>query len=76
MAFWGSVHPMDLIKSKIQTDNLKAPKYAGIADAFRQTVAERGFRGLYRGVGPSLLRAFVGNACQFTVYEQVMKALQ
>eukprot|EP00953_Heterococcus_sp_UTEX-ZZ885_P016871 9471-Heterococcus_DN1.PRE.2 len=107
MSFWGSVHPIDLVKSLIQTDNLRNPRFSGMADCFRQVVAERGLTGMYRsvlathtimatvdvtdtvlhaclcnvsthhrGLGPSLARAFVGNACQFTVYENVMRALQ
>jgi Mitochondrial carrier protein len=48
MSFWGSVHPIDLVKSLIQTDNLRNPRFSGMADCFRQVVAERGLTGMYR----------------------------
>jgi solute carrier family 25 (mitochondrial carnitine/acylcarnitine transporter), member 20/29 len=50
MSFWGSVHPIDLVKSLIQTDNLRNPRFSGMADCFRQVVAERGLTGMYRSV--------------------------
>ncbi len=41
----------------------------------RQIVAESGLKGYYRGLGPTLLRAFPVNASALWVYEGLMRAL-
>jgi solute carrier family 25 (mitochondrial carnitine/acylcarnitine transporter), member 20/29 len=48
MSFYACMHPIDLVKSLIQTDNLRNPRFSGMADCFRQVVAERGLTGMYR----------------------------
>ncbi|KAI0651963.1 mitochondrial carrier [Trametes meyenii] len=53
----------------IPADNIK--KYA----TARQILAEGGFRGYYRGLGPTLLRAFPVNASALWVYEGLMRVL-
>jgi hypothetical protein len=40
VANWLFVFPIDTIKSRYQTDSLRAPRYAGIWDCVRQTVEE------------------------------------
>lgn len=39
-------HPLDLIKVRLQTST----QYSGLIDCFKKTVAQDGFRGLYRGM--------------------------
>lgn len=75
VAFWGSVYPLDVVKTKIQTDSDVRPRYNGIVDCARQTVKEGGVGALYRGVGPCLARAFPANAVTFFVFEWVKGAL-
>lgn len=41
----------------------------------RQVLAESGYRGFYRGLGPTLLRAFPVNASALWVYESLMRLL-
>ena len=41
----------------------------------RQILAEGGYRGFYRGLGPTLLRAFPVNASAIWVYEGLMRLL-
>lgn len=53
-SFWMSVYPTDVVKSVIQVDDYKSPKYSGSADAFRKIVASEGIKGLYRGFGPAM----------------------
>lgn len=64
----------DQIKSRIQHDH--QGKYSGIIDCFKQTVAEGGFRTLYRGISPVLVRAFVADAACFFGYEVAAKFLK
>mmetsp|Transcript_11827 Transcript_11827/g.20281 ORF Transcript_11827/g.20281 Transcript_11827/m.20281 type:complete len:310 (+) Transcript_11827:300-1229(+) len=73
LAFWGSVYPMDVIKTRIQTDSDMNPKYRGILDCTRQIVKAEGVSALYRGVGPCLARSVPANAICFVVYEYLIK---
>eukprot|EP00172_Hildenbrandia_rubra_P003878 Plantae.Rhodophyta-Hildenbrandia_rubra.ctg6799.p1 GENE.Plantae.Rhodophyta-Hildenbrandia_rubra.ctg6799~~Plantae.Rhodophyta-Hildenbrandia_rubra.ctg6799.p1 ORF type:complete len:306 (+),score=47.19 Plantae.Rhodophyta-Hildenbrandia_rubra.ctg6799:611-1528(+) len=75
LGFWGSVYPMDLIKTRIQSDSDLRPQYKGIIDCFRKIVKTEGFSALYRGVGPCLLRSVPANGVTFVVYEHVKKFL-
>ena len=34
VAYWGPTYPMDVIKSRIQVDNLQHPQYRGMVDCF------------------------------------------
>ena len=34
IAYWGPTYPMDVIKSRIQVDNLQHPQYRGMMDCF------------------------------------------
>jgi len=44
-------------------------RYRGVAHCFRGIVREEGWRVLFRGTVPLLLRAFPTNAATFYVYE-------
>lgn len=65
----------DVIKSKLQVDSYERPRYCGIADCARQTLAADGIKGLFRGFAPALLRSFPANAVCFAAYEATKSAL-
>ncbi|KAL6058806.1 Mitochondrial carnitine/acylcarnitine carrier protein [Balamuthia mandrillaris] len=77
VANWLAIFPIDLIKSRVQTD--LSGKYAhghrGMYQVFCEVVAESGWRGLFKGIGPCLLRSFPANAACFTGYEFAMRLL-
>lgn len=73
--FWASVYPTDVIKSMIQVDDYKNPKYKGVADAFQKVWRTEGLKGLYRGFGPAMARSVPANAACFLTYEVVRSAL-
>lgn len=75
VGFWGTVYPIDVIKTRLQTDSDTRPRYRGMADCARKIVAAEGAGALYRGVGPCLARAFPANAVTFLVFEWVKEAL-
>jgi solute carrier family 25 carnitine/acylcarnitine transporter 20/29 len=56
---WIMIYPIDVVKSKIQTDSLDktTAKYKSTLDCFRQTFATDGFKGFYRGFTACMLRA-------------------
>jgi len=71
VAFWASIYPLDMVKSRIQTMDL--------ADSFgtlcRQEYRTRGFAGLYRGLGVTLSKALVSNGVIFLSYEYTIRTL-
>ena len=73
--FWMSVYPTDVIKSVIQVDNYRNPKYKGTLDAFGKVYTTEGVKGLYRGFGPAMARSIPANAACFMVYELVKETL-
>ncbi|XP_061336855.1 mitochondrial carnitine/acylcarnitine carrier-like protein [Gastrolobium bilobum] len=74
-SFWFMVYPTDVVKSVIQVDDYKNPKYSGSIDAFRKIRASEGFKGLYKGFGPAMVRSVPANAACFLAYEMTRSAL-
>ncbi|XP_004148480.1 mitochondrial carnitine/acylcarnitine carrier-like protein [Cucumis sativus] len=74
-AYWLAVYPTDVIKSVIQVDDFKNPKFSGSMDAFRKILALEGVKGLYKGFGPAMLRSVPANAACFLVYEITRSSL-
>jgi solute carrier family 25 carnitine/acylcarnitine transporter 20/29 len=75
-ALWLSSYPLDVVKSKMQTDGFgEKQRYKSMRDAFAQTFRQEGLGGFWRGVGPTLLRAAPVSAGTFATVELTMKAL-
>ncbi|XP_039785045.1 mitochondrial carnitine/acylcarnitine carrier-like protein isoform X2 [Panicum virgatum] len=74
-ALWLSVYPTDVVKSVIQVDDYRNPRYAGSLDALRKIVAADGVKGLYKGFGPAMARSVPANAATFVAYEITRSAL-
>lgn len=74
-SFWISVYPTDVVKSVIQVDEYKNPKYSGSFDAFRKILASEGVKGLYKGFGPAMARSVPANAACFLAYEVTRASL-
>ncbi|MBA0559488.1 hypothetical protein Golob_016450, partial [Gossypium lobatum] len=74
-AFWLTVYPTDVIKSVIQVDDYKNPKYTGSINAFRRIFASEGLKGLYKGFGPAMARSIPANAACFLAYEVTRSSL-
>lgn len=60
---WSIVFPLDVIKTRMQSDTYKTLKDALI------------FKGIYNGIVPCLIRALFTNAISFYTYESVMDLL-
>lgn len=89
---WASIFPLDVIKTRVQTQILHAPMRDGEGSALlgSETVRTRlsaievarhaykteGAGVFFRGLGICSIRAFVVNAVQWAVYEWMMKLLQ
>ncbi|KAI8873719.1 mitochondrial carrier [Ramicandelaber brevisporus] len=76
-AMWISCYPVDIIKSKIQTDAFMPGqrKYTSSLDCLRKTIAAEGVAGLFRGFVPCILRAAPANAATFVGFELAMRVL-
>ncbi|CAK4033586.1 related to carrier YMC1, mitochondrial [Lecanosticta acicola] len=73
---WISSYPLDVIKSKMQTDGWgEKQRYKSMRDAFAQTFRQEGLMGFWRGVGPTLLRAMPVSAGTFATVELTMRLI-
>jgi len=66
---WLTIYPIDVIKSRIQEDDLAKPKYNGMIHCFQESVRRDGYKILFRGLSPTLLRTFIVSGANFLVYE-------
>ncbi|XP_024530746.1 mitochondrial arginine transporter BAC1 isoform X1 [Selaginella moellendorffii] len=74
MAFWVAVLPFDVAKTRIQTA-LDLSESRSLLFNLRKIRRELGFRGLYTGLGPTLVRAFPANAAAIVTWELTAKLL-
>lgn len=72
---WWINMPVDILKSKIQADDMSNPKYRGVFHCMRHTYATEGLRAFWRGLPAVSLRAFPMNAITLAVYSQLKTAL-
>jgi solute carrier family 25 protein 16 len=61
-------YPLDYVHSRI-TYQVKMTRYTGIADTIRQTIQQDGFRGLYRGFGPTAMGIVPYAGMSFLTYD-------
>ncbi|KAL9683208.1 hypothetical protein QQ045_015025 [Rhodiola kirilowii] len=78
-------YPLDLVRTKLAYQVVGSTKpsmkglvynelfYKGILDCFAKTYRESGFRGLYRGVAPSLYGIFPYSGLKFYFYEEMKR---
>lgn len=73
-AGWVISYPLDVVKGNLQSQNLATTP----ADRLRalvvvkQILQTRGLRGLYSGVAPSILRAFLVSSSRFSAFEATL----
>lgn len=74
-ALWLASYPLDVVKSKMQTDGLtpQDARYRSMRDCFAQTWRAEGARGFWKGIAPTLLRAMPVSACTFATVEATMR---
>lgn len=74
-AMWITVYPIDVIKSKLQTDDLVNKKYKGSLHAIKSIWTTLGWRGFFVGFTPTILRAAPANAATFVAFEWTMRMI-
>ncbi|XP_009673790.1 solute carrier family 25 member 47 isoform X1 [Struthio camelus] len=70
---WGLATPMDVIKSRMQTDESGQHKYKGLIHCTRESVRKEGVKVLFKGLGLNCIRAFPVNMVVFVTYEAVLR---
>ena len=66
-------YPTEYVKTQLQLDE-KVGKYKGIADCAKQTVREKGVRGLYRGLSVLVYGSIPKSAVRFGSFEKVQSS--
>lgn len=72
---WIAIYPVDVIKSKLQTDSLSKPAYRGSVDVAKDIFRKTGIKGFYKGFVPTILRAAPANGATFAVFELTMRLI-
>lgn len=78
-AFGASVvWPLNLLRTRLQTSGtvVNPREYSGIVDVARQTVREEGWRGLWKGMTPNLIKVVPSVAITYVVYDKSKQALE
>ena len=70
---WSIALPVDVLKTQLQS----APEgqFKNTRDVFKRLMKEQGPKGLFKGAGPVMTRAFPANACCFLGFEAVMSVM-
>jgi solute carrier family 25 carnitine/acylcarnitine transporter 20/29 len=61
-------HPLDTVKTRLQTQDAANPRYKGGWDCFSKTLQQEGVRGLYKGMASPFFGAAFINAILFGAY--------
>ena len=71
------VYPINLLRTRLQAQGtvLHPPTYTGILDVFRKTIRNEGFRGLFKGITPNLLKVVPAVSITYVVYENAKQAM-
>ena len=71
------IYPIDVIKSKLQTDAIipSQRRYKGMVDCAVQVWRQQGLRGFTGGLTPTLIRSPFANGATFVAFELAMRAM-
>ena len=73
---WLGNIPFDVVKNRLQADNLASPSYKNYVDCVRKSYRTDGFRVFWRGLPVTCIRAFPVNAVTFAIYSTTMSVMQ
>ncbi|KAG1725266.1 mitochondrial carrier domain-containing protein [Suillus paluster] len=77
-ALWAVIYPIDMIKSRMQTDGFSpstGQKYASARDCVRKVWRTEGISAFTRGLGPTLIRSPFANGATFLGFEMASRML-
>ena len=72
-----TVYPINLLRTRLQSQGtaIHPPTYTGIWDVTVRTVKGEGFRGLFKGITPNLLKVVPAVSITYVVYDNSKAAL-
>ena len=63
-------YPINLVRTKLQLSGMEgAVEYRGVRDCVAETLRRDGWRGLYRGIVPNLIKVMPSASISYTVYD-------
>ncbi|KAF8893509.1 mitochondrial carrier domain-containing protein [Infundibulicybe gibba] len=77
-ALWAIIYPIDMIKSRMQTDGFTpstGQKYSSTWNCVRTVWRTEGIGAFTRGLGPTLIRSPFANGATFLGFEMAMRVL-
>lgn len=77
-ALWAVIYPIDMIKSRMQTDGFSpatGQKYSSTLDCVRTIWRTEGIKAFSRGLGPTLIRSPFANGATFLGFEMANRLL-
>ncbi|KZT10916.1 mitochondrial carrier [Laetiporus sulphureus 93-53] len=77
-ALWAVIYPIDMVKSRMQTDGFspaEGQKYRSTLDCVRTVWRTEGIGAFTRGLGPTLIRSPFANGATFLGFEMAMRLL-
>lgn len=73
---WIVTYPIDVVKTRMQTDSFTKPLYRTAMDTLKYTLKHEGVRGLTKGFTPCIIRAAFTNSATVAVYEVCLNSAQ
>lgn len=72
------VYPINLVRTRLQAQGtvLHPPTYTGAWDVARKTIEKEGYKGLFKGITPNLLKVVPAVSITYMVYENMKKAMK
>ncbi|KAH3933717.1 hypothetical protein HBI56_144860 [Parastagonospora nodorum] len=72
-----AVYPLNVLRTRLQSQGtvLHPRTYTGIVDVTRQTIAGEGWRGLFKGLTPNLLKVVPAVSITYVVYDKSKKII-
>ena len=77
-AFGASVvYPINLLRTRLQSQGtaIHPPTYTGVMDVTMKTIKGEGFRGLFKGITPNLLKVVPAVSITYVVYDNSKRVL-
>lgn len=71
------VWPLNMLRMRLQMQGTKAhpPTYTGIVDVTKRTIKNEGFKGLFRGIIPNLVKVVPSGVVTYVVWERSKEAM-
>ncbi|GAB1193795.1 hypothetical protein APSETT444_003024 [Aspergillus pseudonomiae] len=71
------VYPLNVLRTRLQAQGtiLHPATYSSIGDVARKTIQTEGFRGLYKGITPNLMKVAPAVSISYVVYENSKRML-